>query len=255
MTERPPPSLVGSTALVTGGAAGIGKAVAERLGSHGAAVVIADIDATTGESVAAELNSEFVQVDMASKDAVATLFSILRRKGIAPDILVNNAGGAPRPYFPDAPVDHWLESVSLNLTGPMFATQLVIPMMTERCGGAVINVASIAGLGWGPHDSPEYAAAKAGLVRLTSSLVPLREKLGIRVHCVCPDWVDTPSSRRNRAGMSEEELQSLPPLLDPSEVADEIVELAKDTSSTGKVVLLRGGFPPRVLPATHWNEL
>lgn len=248
-------SLEGLNALVTGGAAGIGRAVAERLRTEGASVIIADLDATAGRAAAVQLDSEFVHTDLTSEAEVRGLFSGIRDKGTPLDILVNNAGGAPRPYFPDAPATHWLKSISLNLTGPMLATQLAIPMMVERRGGVVINVGSVAGLGWGPHSSPEYAAAKAGLVRFTSSLVPLFSSRRIRVHCVCPDWVDTPSSRRNRATMTPEELGHLPQILASSEVADAVAALAKDPGSTGRIVLLRGGLPPRVLPATDWKEM
>ncbi len=255
VTTPDSPSLEGLNALVTGGAAGIGRAVVQRLRTEGASVIVADLDANAGRAAAAQLDSEFVQTDLTSEVQVRGLFSGIRDTGRPLDILVNNAGGAPRPYFPDAPATHWLKSISLNLTGPMLATQLVIPMMVERQGGVVINVGSVAGLGWGPHSSPEYAAAKAGLIRLTSSLVPLYARWRIRVHCVCPDWVDTPSSRRNRAAMAPEELIRLPPILASSEVADAIVALAKDTGSTGRIVLLRGGLPPRVLPATDWKGL
>lgn len=102
-------------------------------------------------------------------------------------MLVNNAGGTTAPHFPDAPLEHWSRTIDLNLRGPMLASQLAIPLMARRGGGTIVNVASVAGLGWGAHSSPEYAAAKAGLVRLTSALAPLQEKLGIRVHCICPD--------------------------------------------------------------------
>lgn len=218
-------------------------------------MIIADIDVDQGRETARRIGAEFVEADASTESGVRAMFSRIEDRGGILDVLVNNAGGAPTPHFPEAPFEHWSRSLDLNLRGPMFASQLAISLMVKRGGGAIINISSIAGLGWGAHSSPEYAAAKAGLVRFTSSLVPLMDKFGIRVHCVCPDWVDTPSSRRNRSGMSPAELAALPAILDPAEVAHAVVALAGDLDSTGKIVVLRGSLPPRDLPATDWRSL
>jgi NAD(P)-dependent dehydrogenase (short-subunit alcohol dehydrogenase family) len=248
-------NLIGKVALVSGGAAGIGLSAAKELGRVGSKVVIADIDTVTGKEAARSIDADFVEADVSTEAGVGAMFANIESRGGALDILVNNAGGATDPHFPDAPFEHWSRSIDLNLRGPMLASQLAVPLMARRGGGAIINVASIAGLGWGAHPSPEYAAAKAGLVRLTSALVPLKERFGIRVHCVCPDWVDTPSSRQNRSKMSPAELAALPPILAPVQVARVIVALAEDLDSTGRVIVLRGGLPPRVLPAADWKSL
>ena len=247
--------LKGRVGIVTGGAAGIGRAVAERLREEEATVVIGDIDAQTGKETARQLGADFVHADMSSPSDVRAMFSWVSTQKGRLDVLVNNAGGAPEPYFPQAPFEHWSKTVSLNLIGPMLAIQLAIPLMSANGGGTIVNISSIAGLGWGGYEAPEYAAPKAGLVRLTSALTPLEESARIRTHCICPDWVDTPSSRRSRQKLSEEELRKLPRILDPAEVAEVILRLTLDGGPNGSIVVLRGGIPPRILPRTDWKSL
>ena len=89
--------------------------------------------------------------------------------------------------------------IEVNLVGAMACIQAALPALRRRGGGAVVNIASLAGVGLGLHHAPEYAAAKAGLIRLTGALRGLAGE-GIRISCVCPDWVDTPASRATRAG-------------------------------------------------------
>lgn len=97
-----------------------------------------------------------------------------------------------------------------------------------------------------PHGAPAYAAAKAGVVRLTAALAPLRERANVRVNCICPDWVDTPSGSWL---MTPEELAKLPPTLSPDEITDAVVDLIRDETLAGRVVVLRGGEPPRAILA------
>jgi NAD(P)-dependent dehydrogenase (short-subunit alcohol dehydrogenase family) len=118
--------LAGSAALVTGGAAGIGRAVAERLAREGASVVVADRDEPAGTASAAELGATFVRADMATEPGVreAVAAATARLGGL--DILVNNAGGIEPPYYPDAPVEHWSYALDLNLRAVMLATQVMV---------------------------------------------------------------------------------------------------------------------------------
>ena len=80
----------------------------------------------------------------------------------------------------------------------MLTTQFVLGPMRERGGGAIINIASTGGLGTASHDSPEYAVAKAGVVRFTACLAPLRDTIAVRVNCICPGLVDAPGPRAGR---------------------------------------------------------
>lgn len=216
--------------------------------------MIADIDAQTARATARQIGGWAVPADVSAERGVRTMMTAARRQFGSLDILINNAGGVCDPFYPDAPHEAWCRTLDLNLRSVMLATQLAIEMMAER-GGAIVNIASVAGLGLAPHDAPEYATAKAGVVRLTATLQPLREQLGIRVNCVCPDIVDTPASRRSRAHMTSAELAALPPVLRPEEIADAVIELLEDDSLAGRVMVYRGDEPRRLLPITDWRMI
>jgi NAD(P)-dependent dehydrogenase (short-subunit alcohol dehydrogenase family) len=247
--------LNGRNALVTGGAAGIGAAVAEALTRARADVVIADRDVTTGQATAERLGCAFLEADAGSLDGVHEMFEAVRRRWGPVDVLVNNAGGFARPTYPEASADHWLRTLDLNLRAVMIATQLAIDDLRSQGGGAIVNVSSVAGLGHAPHPSPEYSVAKAGVLRMTACLAPLREQAGVRVNCVCPDLVDTPSSRRERASMSAEQLAVTPPAIPPEEIADAVLHLVLDERLAGRAMVCRHKEPRRVLlPAVDWDD-
>jgi NAD(P)-dependent dehydrogenase (short-subunit alcohol dehydrogenase family) len=233
----------GRVAVVTGGAAGIGRAIAEALAAEGAALVLADIDHEEGRRAAEELGGRFVHADVLVDADLREL--IAAAEGL--EVLVNNAGGAPGPYYPEAPVEHWSRTLDLNLRSAMVATQLAVPAMAG--GGAIVNVSSIAGYGLEPHDAPEYAAAKAGLMRLTGALAPLALTHGIRVSCICPDWVDTPAVQRSFASLSENERALVPPLVGADEIARLVLELVRDEASAGRVVVRPAEGAPFTLPS------
>jgi NAD(P)-dependent dehydrogenase (short-subunit alcohol dehydrogenase family) len=133
----------------------------------------------------------------------------------------------------------------------MLATQLAVAAM--RDGGTIVNVSSVAGLGYGPHDSPEYAAAKAGLIRFTAAL---GERLGVRVNCVVPHWIATEHVLRTIAGMSREERSHVPEQLnDPEEIADIVVRFVRDDELSGRVIVCPCGEPPRLLEPLPWDRL
>ncbi len=224
----------GKLAVVTGGAVGIGRAIAQRLAAGGAEVVVADIDTSGGIETCSSIGTKarFAEVDLRDDDAVADLMAC------QPQILVNNAGGGPslRPCFPEASVERWSASLDLNLRAPMLTTQLALAGMREAGGGAIVNVGSTAGLGFGPHVSPEYSAAKAALIRLTTTLAPLAESHGVRVNCVVPDWVATERGIQEREELPEAERG---PALVPLELlTDAVVRFVEDDALTGRVLLL-----------------
>jgi NAD(P)-dependent dehydrogenase (short-subunit alcohol dehydrogenase family) len=224
-------------ALVTGGGgAGTGRAVARRLAAEGAAVVVADIDAVAGREAvraveAAGGRAAFVRADVTSEADVAAMVAFADAMFGGLDVLVNSAGGTPDPHFPDAPAAHWGRTLDLNLRGPMVAIQHALPLLARR-GGAVVNIASVAGLGFRGAVSPEYAAAKAGLIRLTAALGRLDG--GVRVNCVVPDWIRTPrvAARYPDGG------PGLPArMTTPDEIAGAVADLVADDALAGRVLV------------------
>ena len=209
-------------------------------------MVVADLDEKAGPTAAARIGGSFVYADVSSEAGVRTAIDTAGRVGV----LVNNAGGIEEPCFPAADPAKWEQTLNLNLRAVMLATQLVLGPMAERGGGAIINVASTAGLGTTAHDSPEYAVAKAGVIRFTACLAPLRDTMGVRVNCICPGLVDTPASRRSRGRMTPAELAALPPVLAPADIAAAAMEFLTDDTLAGRIMLCRGGEPRRLLPLT-----
>jgi NAD(P)-dependent dehydrogenase (short-subunit alcohol dehydrogenase family) len=231
----------GKVAVVTGAAVGIGRAIAQRLAAEGASVVLADIDEAGGQETRSLIggSARFVPTDMRDDDALAALMAC------EPQILVNNAGGGPtlRPCFPDADVGRWTASLDLNLRAPMLATQLALEPMRRAGGGAVINLGSTAGLGFGPHVSPEYSAAKAALIRLTATLGVLQDSHQVRVNCVVPDWVATERGLAEQAALADPG----PSLVPLETLTDAVVNFIEDDTLAGRVVLLDREQPPRLL--------
>jgi NAD(P)-dependent dehydrogenase (short-subunit alcohol dehydrogenase family) len=135
----------------------------------------------------------------------------------------------------------------VNLRAVMLATQLALEPLRRRGGGAIVNVASVAGLGAGPHGAPEYAAAKAGVVRLTAALASLSAE-GIRVNAICPDYVDTPAVRRELAQMSAEERAAVTELVSADAIARGILDLIRDDSLFGRVLVWFAEEEPYLLP-------
>ena len=247
--------LRGKTALVTAGAVGIGAGIAERLAAEGMDVVIADLDREAGAATAGKTGGSFVRADVGTADGVraAVDAAVRRTAGGGLGVLVSNAGGAGEPCFPAADPATWGYTLDLNLRAVMLATQLVLEPMAAAGGGAIITIASVAGLGTTSHDSPEYAAAKAGLMRFTACLAPLRDSIGVRANCICPGLVDTPSSRRSRARLTPAQQADLPPALTPADIAAAAMRFLADDTLAGRIMVCRGGEPSRLLPLVDWQ--
>jgi NAD(P)-dependent dehydrogenase (short-subunit alcohol dehydrogenase family) len=250
--------VAGRSAVVTGAGAGIGEAIAHRLAAAGAGVTVAEIDEREGASTAAAIQraggtAVFVPTDVAVADDVSNAVATAQRAHGPLEIMVNNAGIVTGAQFPDCEPSAWMRLVDVNLRGPMLGTHLAIRAMRDHGrGGVIVNIASLAGIGYGPHPSPDYAGTKAGVVRFSTALVGLADE-GIRVNCVCPDWVDTPMSRRTRDRMPADVQRDLlpPDLLSGDDIASAVMELIADDSLAGRVMGCycgRGNFR-RLLPA------
>ena len=172
-------------AVVTGAAQGIGRRTAEVLAAAGYAVAVFDLQQVTGLGDALVVTGDVT--DAADVDRLAT--AVLERFGRV-DALVNNAGIAYIAPAEATPLDHWRRVLEVNLTGPFLLSQVLGRHMLAQGSGAIVNIASVAGLR-GVADRAAYNAGKHGLVGLTRTLAAEWGGRGVRVNAVCPGWVKT----------------------------------------------------------------
>jgi len=183
-------------AIVTGGAQGIGLAIVEALLDDGHAVAIADIDAGLAASAAKALTDKGrdafpVTVDVSSAESVQAMTDqVLKARGRI-DVLVNNAGIAGK-AAPITEVDpsEWAKVIAVDLTSVYLTCRAVVPHMTQRGSGAIVNVASIAGKEGNPNMVP-YSSAKAGVIGLTKALAKEVALQGVRVNAIAPAVIET----------------------------------------------------------------
>ena len=222
--------LAGSAVLVSGGASGIGAAIAADLQTAGARVAIAD----------RELSPIVVDLSRPGDARRMVTKAIEHLRGL--DVLVNNAGGYSSTTFPNN--DEWRSPLELNLLSVMEAIKYALPSLAIR-PGCVVNVASSAALGDEPYAGVEYAVAKAGIVRLTTALGTVE---GVRINCVCPHTVATSSVLCSLETRKLEEIAPPPPtLLSLDEVVAVVRQLIEDDSLSGRVMVLSGGETPHAL--------
>jgi len=259
--------IAGKGAVVTGAAAGIGRAIAGRLAQAGASVVIADVDEDYGRDAVSEIASAggeavFSKADVSLEEDVRRMIDLAVATYGRLDILVNNAFEGSGARFPDAPVEQWSRVLDVVLRGTMLGIQAGIAAMNPVEGGAVLNVASIAGLGTQPHAYPEYAAAKAAVVRLTECLAPLATERNMRVNCIAPDWTATEFVRERFAAMTPAQRSEArdgfgrpapDTFLEPAEVADAALDVIRDDSLAGRTLVLWCGEAPRLIPEDRWE--
>lgn len=231
----------GKVATISGGASGIGRATAKLLASHGARIVIADLQSELAAGVVSEIEAaggeaRFVRTDVTRRDDLQAMLDFAIAQFGRIDIAHNNAGvneGAQNFLAPGA--DYWKRTLAIDLAAVMEATQLEVLLYRRQGGGGVIvNTASMGGIVPMPT-SPIYAASKAGVIQFTRSLGYLGSE-GIRVNAVCPTFTDTPMVREGGEPAMEFMKQEVGGILQPEQVAEGVLELVRDDSRAGAIM-------------------
>lgn len=252
MTDR----LAGRHAIITGGAAGIGLAIARAFIREGASVALVDVDEAKAVASAADLASGGAQAvgfgaSVTDEAAVATAVERANEVLGSIDILVNNAGIAVFGRVDNTPLADWERVVGVNVTGTFLVSRAVVPLMLEHGHGAIVNLGSVAGL-VGIGGMAAYCAAKGAIVNLTRQMSADYAGKGIRVNCVCPGTVGTTDLGRQLLGTDTSEEARLRRLAkypigrlgEPEEIAEAVLFLVSDEASfvTGAAFAVDGGM-------------
>jgi NAD(P)-dependent dehydrogenase (short-subunit alcohol dehydrogenase family) len=245
-----PWGIMAETAIVTGGGDGLGREIALGLAHAGYGVVVADVDDRAALACAESIEAggtpaRAVCADVRERRDLDRIVAVARELG-GPHVLVNNAGGwTRRRQYPQATPDEWAATINLNLIAPMTLSQLVLEPMRAQGGGSIISIASSGGIGFDAYGSPEYGAAKAGLIRFTASLAGLAGTHGTRVMCVAPDWIGLSRAEEQWRRMSADERAASRPLIPPADVVAVVLDLIREGVG-GTVVEMWGGDRPVV---------
>ena len=241
--------LENKTLLITGGAMGIGKAIAKEAAQAGALVVIADVDKNGAQTTADEIqesrgSARVFETDVSDFSSVGELASFLSGQGLAPDALVNNAATWTIKPFLETTPDDWQNDLAVTLLGTLNMCRVFVPVMIEKGGGSIINIASDAAR-IGERYWSVYSAAKGGVISFTKSLALEHGKDGIRVNAISPGLTRT---EKVKAFVDNQEKMAghypLKRLAEPEDIARAVVFLASDQASfiTGQVLSVNGGY-------------
>lgn len=232
--------------LITAGASGIGRAVAEKFVAEGARVLVCDIDAAAIDNARSIDGIHAVAADVSDSASVSELFKEVENQLGGLDILVNNAGiSGPAKPLESLSDDEWKSTLSVNLDGAFYSSRSAIPLLKEAGGGSVVNMSSVAGLFPFALRSP-YSTAKYGVIGLTEVLARELGPFNINVNAICPGNVDSPRLDRVNAmtakahGLSVEDVaqrvvnqSSMQRLVSVHEIASIIVYLS---SPQGRII-------------------
>lgn len=245
--------LVGKVAIVTGGDSGIGRAISELFAMEGATVIVADIrDSGTTDSISKRGGiARYVKVDVADEEQVKALAGLVGREFGGLDIVCNDAGVELMKPMTESTEGDWNRLIGVNLKGVFLVSKHAIPLMRQKQGGCIVNIASQLGLVSLPNFTL-YSASKAGVILMTKSMALEYARENIRVNCICPGPVQTPMLERELAGESDKEAarkmwasrQPIGRLGQPEEIAQVALFLASSRSSfvVGHALVADGGY-------------
>jgi 3-oxoacyl-[acyl-carrier protein] reductase len=243
-------SLKGKVALVTGGAQGIGKAIATRLAEEGATVTIADVNIDLARSVAAQLEDRGMtafasQVDVSDSSQAEELIKQITGRFSSLDILVNNAGISRDALLIRTSEEDWDRMMAVNLKGAFNLTKSAARVMVRQKSGRIINVTSVIGL-MGNAGQAAYASSKAGLVGLTKTAAKELAGRGITVNAVAPGYIQT-AMTESLSQTAKDAFLNLIPLRkagNVEDVANVVAFLVSDQADyiTGQVIQVDGGL-------------
>ena len=245
--------LKGKTAIVTGGAGGIGSAICRRLAEEGCKVGVFDLRADAAAKVAGEIGggASAHAVDITSHAAVVAVVAAFEAHSGPADILVNNAGWDKFAYFLDTDPDLWERIIAINFRGPLNLHHAVLKGMQARRRGRVVNIASDAGR-VGSSMEAVYSACKGGLIAFTKTMAREMARSGVTVNCVCPGPTDTPllaaffgeGEQGARAAEAMKRGIPLKRLGQPNDLPGIVAFLASDDAAyiTGQTISVSGGL-------------
>ncbi|WDZ95336.1 3-oxoacyl-ACP reductase FabG [Herbaspirillum sp. WKF16] len=238
-------------AFVTGGAMGIGASICEQLAAKGYTILVADINleaaAKTADAlVAGGHKAAPVQIDLGNPESIARAFAEVEKDYGRCDVLVNNAGIAKTYPFLDFPIDNWLQTMNINVTGVMVAGQLAARLMVKNGWGRIVNISSISGIRAGAGRTA-YGTSKSAVIGLTRQMAIELAQHGITVNSVAPGPVDTPMTQAIHSEETRQSYYRLVPMRrygSTDEIAAAVSFLASDEASyiTGHVIPVDGGF-------------
>jgi 2-hydroxycyclohexanecarboxyl-CoA dehydrogenase len=240
----------GRAVIVTGGASGIGKAVAFLLAREGARILIGDVDEAGGDAAAAEgaaegLAVDYLRLDLTDKLSIDDFVAAAHQRVGRIDGLVNGAGWDQIQPFLENPPEMWDRVIAVNLMGAVRLTRGVLPPMVAAATGKIVNISSDAGR-VGSMGETVYAAAKGGLIAFTKSLARELARYRINVNCICPGPTDTPLFQHQPERMKEALTRAIPfrRIAQPIEIAQAVMFFLSGRSDyiTGQVLSVSGGL-------------
>jgi len=239
-------------ALITGGAKGIGAAVGQVLGRQGIHVVMADIDVSALSDAVAQLRQQDIHADALSMDvadpaSISSAFANLARTYGRCDVLVNCAGVAKVYPFIEFPLDNWLSTLNINVTGTLLCGQHAARLMMQHRWGRIVNIASVAGMRAVGTGRTAYGTSKAAVIGLTRQMAVELAGHGINVNAVSPGPVDTPMTRVLHSDQFRQAYTAAIPMNrygSTDEIAAAVAFLVSESAAyvTGIALPVDGGF-------------